>query len=219
MKLTSLLTLFSAVLCLLGEYALNFSVGFYEQSLHPTFWAMILFLIEYFVLLPLLLIIWVICLIKKHHRLWTTTMLAGLLALWCIARVLPPPPAFIMYGMRDRVMRDYSLDDLRHLARDFDRLPPISSSISGSTKGYMRGDLANTGLSKKYSFLDWPKNREVQGPSYIAETDGIVDVRWGGALVGHWGFSVAVNGRRINGQPDSKISRASEDILFVFDYN
>jgi hypothetical protein len=124
-----------------------------------------------------------------------------------------------MYGMRDRMMRDYSLDDLRHLARDVDRIPRSPDLPGSTTKGWMRDELGETGLKKKYSFLMWPKDPDIQGPSYIAETDGVVDVRWGGALIGHWGFSVAVNGKRIELDPGTKISRVSDDIFFVFEYD
>jgi hypothetical protein len=146
-------------------------------------------------------------------------MLIGILALMGLRGMLPPP-ILIMYGMRERMMRDYNLDDLRHLARDVDRIPRSPDFPGSTTKGFMREELGETGLMKKYSFLMWPKGVVgLEGPSYIAETDEVVDVRWGGALAGHWGFNVAVNGKRIEPEPGAKISRVSDDIFFVFEYD
>jgi len=55
------------------------------------------------------------------------------------------------------------------------------------------------------------------GPTHVHEEDGVVNVQWGGALVGYWGFSVAVNGGKLYlpSEPNTKALRLSDDILVV----
>jgi hypothetical protein len=111
----------------------------------------------------------------------------------------------IAYGLRDRLAHDLSLDELRRFAREIDQMSP-----SGNNKSFTKMDLANTGLKKTYPFLSWSEGASVQ------ETDGVADVRWGG-FVGHWGFSVAINGERLHlpSGPDSKALRISDDIFVI----
>jgi hypothetical protein len=48
----------------------------------------------------------------------------------------------------------------------------------------------------------------------------MVHVDWGG-FENHWGFSVALDGKRIDPEhlePSNKIIRASDDIFFISDY-
>jgi hypothetical protein len=130
-------------------------------------------------------------------------MLAGLLTLMGLKYIMPWPHDLILYGMRDGMLRNHKLDDMRHFARDFDQLPK---------KSYSNDDLAKTGLKEKYPFLAWCE--------FIAETDDVVHVYWGG-FENHWGFAVAVNGKRIDPQnlaPSAKIIRVSDDVFFQSDY-
>jgi hypothetical protein len=223
MKLTSLIALVLVVICLMTDYVLNYWYGYYEVSLRPIVWSVILELTEFIlfpiILFPVLLIICIISLFKKKHRLWTTAMLVGFLALMglILERAIPHPRILVMYGMRERIMRDYSLDDLRHLARDVDQLPHSPNDPPGRDKGFMSEELDKTGLKGKYPFLSWGKTHSFEGPSYIAETDGVVDVRWGGIPSGHWGFSVSVNGKRAEPEPGTKILRVSDDIFFAIE--
>ena len=217
MKLTSLVTLVFAVICLMMEYVLTYWLGYYEKWMSSTLWIVILRLLGVTIPFFVLLITWIISLFRKKHRLWTTAMLIGLLALIGLMFKLPPPQNMLAYSMRDRMMRDYSLDDLRRLARDVDQLPRSPDSRPGPTKIFMRDDLEKTGLKGKYPFLSLDKDKElgIEGPSYICEGDGVVAVRWGGTLVGHWGFTVSVNGGRVNpAESGTKILRVSDDIFF-----
>jgi hypothetical protein len=114
--------------------------------------------------------------------------------------------------MRDRILRDYGLDTLRHFARDFDRLPAVPKNNFFPGKVYQNEDLANTGLKDKYPFIAWIKSNGHEGPEGINEEDGVVRIIWGGRP--YWGFSVAINGAKINpstGSNEKKI-RVSDDI-------
>jgi hypothetical protein len=219
MKPASIITFIIAVVCLIVRYVLNYWLGYYEESYTPIFNDIFLWLAG-FILLLVLIIIWIISLFRKKHRLWTTTMLTGLLVLNALEYIMPRPSDLIIYGMRNRMMHDCNLDTLRDFARDFDRLARLPNNLPGSTKGYMNEDLTKTGLKEKYPFLNWLKGSGgFEGPSSIAETDGVVDVRWGGALAGRWGFSVAVNDKRINPPAESgiKFLRVSDDIYFIIE--
>jgi hypothetical protein len=135
------------------------------------------------------------------------------------------------------MMRDYSLDDLRNFARDVDRLPYTTNSLgldqnanptnSKPEKIFKGEDIDNTtGLKSRYSFLTWERGYNSNGPSLVEENAGAVVVLWGGALAGHWGFGVAVNGGKLdfNGgladwtEPGNQVLRVSDDIVFFTDY-
>jgi hypothetical protein len=219
MKKISLITLVSAVICLTMEYALDYYFGYYQNSISPIVWSMNLTLVEFSILPLVLLITWIASMILRKHRFWTTAMLIGLLTLIGLQlTIMPPSHHLIVYSMKNRMMRDYSLDDLRHFARDFDQLPRLPDNEPGPTKAFRGWDLDKTGLKVKYPFLSWVKGPGFEGPSFIIERDGVVNARWGSALAGHWGFSVAVNGARANpSSSDVKILRVSDDIFFIAD--
>jgi hypothetical protein len=218
-KQTSLFILILAIICLILQYFLCYWVGYFEKSYAPiTIWR-ILGMVG-FSLLFVQLFIWIFSLIRGNHRLWTTIMLISLFAFkwfeWFEDK-LPPTTNLIVYGMRDRILRDYSLDALRHFALDFDRLPVVPNSLPG--KVYRNEDLTNTGLKDKYPFIAWIKSNGHEGPEGITEEDGMVHTTWGGRP--YWGFSVAINGAnsaKINPSTGSNIKkfRVSDDIyLYV----
>jgi len=171
-----------------------------------------LFWLFRFLMILALLIICIISMISKKNRLWTTVMLAGLLALVGSEFILPHPEGLIVYGLRDRMMRDYSLDTLRQFARDIDQFPTPKNLPSNLGKVFMSEDLVllETRLKEKYSFL---KSRRT--PSSITENNGAVSVWWGRH---QWGFSVMVNREKINPivvDPDAVIILpVSNDIFF-----
>jgi hypothetical protein len=118
-KQTSLFILILAVIILILQYVLCYWAGYFEKSYIPiTIWR-ILGMVG-FSLLFVQLFIWIFSLIRRNHRLWTTVMLFSLLAFkwfeWFEDK-LPPTTNLILYGMRDRILRDYGLDALRHFAR------------------------------------------------------------------------------------------------------
>jgi hypothetical protein len=222
-KQTSLSILILAIICLILQYVLCYWVGYFEKSYVPiTIWR-ILGMVG-FSLLFVQLFIWIFSLIRRNHRLWTTVMLISLFAFkwfeWFEDK-LPPTTNLIVHGMRDRILRDYSLDTLRHFARDFDRLPTLPKQnvrygAVESFKEYRNEDLTNTGLKDKYPFIAWIKSNGHEGPEGITEEDGGVYTTWG--VRPYWGFSVAINGAKINPSTGSNIKkfRVSDDIyLYV----
>jgi hypothetical protein len=219
MKLTSkrasLIIFVLAVVCLISRYALCYWCGYYQKSFAPiglqellAFFGLVLIFTSF--------VTWIVSLIKKQQQVWTTALLAGLFALWGLKYILPWPHDLILHGLRDGMVRNYGLDDIRHFARDFDQLSDIPiNDLDGHTKFYWNrfpGDLAKTGLKEKYLFL---ANCEA-----VVESDNKVHVDWGG-FENHWGFSVAVDGKKIDSKyfvPNARIIRVSDDIVFTSDY-
>ena len=201
------------------QYVLCYWCGYYQKSFSPILWVELLALFG-FILFLAALITWGVSLFQRKQRLWTTAVLAGLLSLWMLEYIIPSPHDLILHGMRDGMLRNYSLDDIRHFARDFDHLPDIpNNTVNGLTKFYwnrrMDDDLAKTKLKDKYPFL---ANCEA-----VVESDNIVHVNWGG-FENHWGFSVAIDGKRIDPNPrnfwssDYKTIRISDDVFLQSDY-
>lgn len=202
-------------ICLVSRYALNYWLGYYEQSYLPLVWQLLLGLIGFVVALYLLFI-WIISLVRRNQRLWTTGMLVVLLVLVGIEWILPPRD-MITYGLRDRLARDYSLEELRRFTKDIDQTLPQSYQIPGGSKTFNGEDLAKTGLKEKYPFLSWIKETHSEGPAYVSEKGGVVNVRWGSSFLGRWGFSVAVNAGKLDlpSEPGTKALRLSDDIIVV----
>ena len=205
-----------AVVCLISRYALCYWCGYYQKSWTPIGYQELLALFG-FILFPAQLTVWIFSLFQRQHRLWTTAMLAGLFALWGLKFVLPWPHDLILRAMRDGMLRNYGLDGVRHFAHDFGQLPNIpENNLDGRTKFYWNkgknSNLAKTGLKEKYPFLTNCED--------VVEWDNMVHVDWGG-FENHWGFSVALDGKRIDPEhlePSNKIIRASDDIFFISDY-
>lgn len=190
--------------------------GYYQKSFSPIVFQTLLLGFLGFCLILVAFAAWIVSLIQRQQRVWTTTVLAGLLALWGLKYVLHWHDDLILYGMRDGMLRNYGLDEMRHFARDFDKLPKIpKNDVDGRTKLYWNilknDDLPKTGLKEKYTFLAQCEA--------VVERDNIVYVDWGG-FENHWGVCISVNDKRIDPQPQywARIVRASDDIYFTFDY-
>jgi hypothetical protein len=206
------------IACWAAQYPLYYDLGYHEQSNYPLGYSGFLEVVGA-ISFPVLVITWVASLIRRKHRFWTTAMMIGLLILMGLVRIMPPPSRMVVYGLRDRLVHDNSLDEIRRFAQDFDKLPPSNDDHLGTntgTKQFMREDLARTGLKEQYSFLNRVKTTDFDGPSYVHEEDGVVDVRWGSAYAGHWGFSVSVKGGKLDlsSEPGTPL-RLSDDILVV----
>jgi hypothetical protein len=179
------------------------------------------------ILFLILIILFITSLFLKRHRVW---LLVGLIIFWPIVistsfltiNFCDPGSSLVLRGLYDRIMHDYTLDDLRHFARDVDKAGILKS-------GYIdHGDISHltpeqreafTQLRKKYSFMRWMDDgRFFNGPS-ISEDKDIIYVLWGGALEGHWGFSISANGSRNEPHPNFEIDtlRLSDDIYLYYD--
>jgi hypothetical protein len=211
-KRASLTILVLAVVCLLTRYVLCYWCGYYQKSFVLIYFQELLALFGLILILAALTT-WIVSLIQKKQRIWTTALLAGLFALWGLKYVLPWPHDLILYGLRDGMLRNYGLDDIRRFARDFDRLPNLPEhNLAEPNKFYWNTDLAKTGLKEKYLFLAQCEA--------VVEADNIVHIDWGG-FENHWGLSVAVDSKGINPPHlvrSNRTIRASDDIYFTSDY-
>lgn len=174
-----------------------------------------------YLMFPVMLSAWGIAKIRGQDRAWASRFTVIFLAWSALTCFLPRPSQLIAFGLRDRLMKDYGVQQIREFARDFDQLPPHNPYSSGPRKIYTRIDLPQTGLTQKYPFLAWMKfSPRSMGPSYVAEENGVVAVRWGGALWGHWGFSVALNRKILDPvNPAATILKVSDDIYFVREWD
>ena len=67
-------------------------------------------------------------------------------------------------------------------------------------------------LVARYPFLDWN-----HGTGAVIVRDGIVELTWGSALVGHWGVQVAPDGVVKDMEKDRDVVlRVAADIQFIY---
>jgi len=206
MKGFSLIALILMGACLVARYVLSYWMGYYENSFSPLAYRDVLVPFVEAIAILVIIICWIISLIRKRQRIWTTGIVLALLILMAFSQGMPTARYFIICGLRDRLLHDHSLDNLRLFAQEIERMPP-----QGNNKSFTRENLANTDLKEKYPFLSWS-----QGASDVSEVNGMVGVRWGG-FIGHWGVNVAVNGQKLDlpSEPAKKALRLSDDIIVV----
>ena len=196
----------------LGFYSMGWVDGSFQLYVNPFTEIPVLV-----VCLPLLLGTWSASFVLGRNRLWTTAMVASLAGFIGLKFVLPPSGCTTVYGNRDHVMKVATLEDLRHFTRDVHRDIPDINVFHGDFSG-LSGKQAEVyrKLQDAYPFMKWSLGgRGRDGPS-VYERDGVLNVDWGGALPGHWGFSVAVDGGENvpYPDPDTRSLLMSNDIYF-----
>ena len=212
MKIVSSLSLLFIIANQVGSYGCFYFMGRLEGS----FW-------EFFnpfitapsdlILLLILGVVWIVSLCIRKNRLWTTVTLLSGIAVIALLFVLPAPGSLVVYGIRNRVMEQFSIDDLRHFARDVhEKRPNIDITENDPSIKEQGADYDK--LEQQYSFMKWGIGGK--GNPYIIDRDGLLTVEWGGALPGHWGFSVRMDGGKNSPDPEplTHVLRASEDIYF-----
>jgi hypothetical protein len=197
-------------------YLISYKLGYQEESYAPLIYPVILELLAIIVFLALLTT-WMYSLYRQKYRWWMTGIMAGIMAIAGVEMILPSHGLMIAYGLRDRLAHDYELGDLRRFAREIDNIPRLSGEGVEDTWVFDRKRLAENGLNVKYTFLNWVKGPSSEGPTFVNERDGTVNVRWGGPLEGHWGFSVNVKGEKLNvpSSPGTTFLPMSDDICVV----
>jgi hypothetical protein len=191
-KKISLVILILGAVCLMFRYAVSYWLGFqiitYYSFLVFFPFQDILKLVE-FILFPILLFTWLISIIHRKDRIWTTAALAVILTLILVGSSMPDPKNLIIFGLKDRVTRDFKFEILRQFAREIDQLPTPPDLPKTLGKVYMQNDLnlAKIQRKKEYSFT--------KTASSITEKNGIVSVYWGRF---QWGFSIIVEGEKTN---------------------
>jgi len=152
---------------------------------------------------------------RKHEK-WAVGALVGVVvattALALFARHLPG----FLHGLRDRFVAELGYAQMRDFAREVSQdkslLGPDGmiqrpwkwDSVTGDKR--KRWDA----LASRYPFLN--RTRRL---STIVVRDGVIEVNWGGALIGQWGFQISLNGAVPN--PDTKhwrVLRVADDIQF-----
>ncbi len=217
MKYFSSMAWFLCIISVISDYIACYLLGYYEKPIFGM-WPIFGVLIQITVF-SLLFCAWLICLAQKKSRLFATLLIFSAFSLYFLKHTVLKiaPGEMIVYGLRDRIMRNYSIGDLRRFALDIDKIPgqPISFDRGLNGKELLLDDLYKLGLNKKYPFLDW-MNR----PTHIYEKMGIIEVQWGGALMGYWAFNICLDGRRVDPGLSTmeviRYLRVSDDIIFVF---
>ena len=213
-KRTSFVILILAVVCLISRYVLCYWCGYYQKSFAPiglqellAFFGLVLIFASF--------VTWIVSLIQRQQRIWTTTLLAALFVLWGLKYILPWPHDLILYGLRDGMLRNYGLANMRQFARDIHETPTPTNLPPVFGKIFMHQEDLNPlkmHMGGKYPF--------VAQCEAVGEFNDIVQIDWGG-FENHWGVSIAVDGKRIDPQhlePGHRIIRASDDIYFTSDY-
>ena len=167
--------------------------------------------------------------LAKKGRLWSYI---GLLGFWpvvigtffVVQTFAKSGGELIAQGLRDRVMHELSLDDLRRFAKevhqarllhDQDLVSQADTTGLDPEQRYALGQLVT-----KYPFMHWLFDDDQWYGAALLDhgQDGVVDFQWGGGNRGHWGCSISIDGAKnepLTGPPP-KILRVSDDIYFFF---
>lgn len=182
------------------------------------------------VLFLVLFSLFIVALVLKRCRRW---MLIGLIIFFPFTyltgflteTICGTHPHLVLQGLHDRITHDYTLDDLRHFARDMDQTGILKSGVidHGDVSGLTSQQKeAFEQLGKKYLFMHWMDDgRYYNGPSLSEEGD-VIDVFWGGALPGHWGFSISINESKNEPPPNNsrtgidETMRLGDDIYLYY---
>jgi len=209
-KMASLIFLALSVICSVVWYLSDY----FGSTCSPIIGLVMLFVCG--VILFIQILVCISALFYKRNRCMAVAVLVLLLGLNVVGAAGPYLDDLILYGLRDRILKDYGIEGIRHFAHDFDNLPSNSKySRSLPNKMYRTDDVANTKLTETYPFLMSYESGGTRGPNFVDESDGIVGVLWGERPL--WGFYVSVNGKAINSPEalDAKVLRVSDDIYFV----
>jgi hypothetical protein len=215
-KIISFTCLVLLVAISLVKYPATYWMGYEEK----TFYILadpVMMGVPWLLIATILIITWVSSLIRRKCYWWTTAMVAGLLIVVTVEHFVPGARGLIVYGLRDRVMRDYSLDDLRRFSREVNQDGLLSGGRwinHGDASGLTDSEkAAYEELKQKYAFLRWMRT----GASIINYQDNdVVNFEWGGALWGHWGCSITVDGKKNESEIENgtMVVPVSDDIYF-----
>jgi len=212
-KRASLIFLALSVICSVVWYLSDYFGSTYSPIIVGLVMRLVCGIIIFFQML-----VCILALFYKRDGCLAVVVLVLLLGLNVVNDAVPYPDDLIIYGLRDRIMKDYGIESLRRFARDVDKLPPnLKYTEFLPNKIYRAEDVANTKLTDTYPFLKWYESADLKAPNFLSEWDGIVGVSWGGRP--HWGFYVSVNGKAENPPQglDAKVLRVSDDIYFVME--
>jgi hypothetical protein len=159
----------------------------------------------------------------RAPRRWARTVAAGTLIVVVAATVIfalyaGRLPGFL-HGFRDRCVAEVGYDKMRDFAREVSQ-KGFALGPDGLIQHPARADYPQSpeslkqwdGLARRYPFLNWG-----HGGAGVIVRGGIIEVYWGGALVGHWGFQIAPAGKVRPAEEDRRrILRVADDIQFFY---
>lgn len=149
---------------------------------------------------------------------WSIPALASTAFVFLAVLAVVPHPSFLL-GLQHRIEYQYGIESLRGLAREIDRIPgavATSESINKVVGPNKWGPLNESDLRRwirlktAYPLLEMGRETAV-----IYEENGEVTVMWGGALPGHWGAVIRVNGAPVDPH-DWRESRHLADDIVLF---
>ena len=225
MKRTPIVCLALAIFLVVWNHTAAYRLGYSETAQGLAEGGLIFGFLVKFGLFACLLFLVIVSFFQKQRSMWP---LYSLIAFWPLVMltqtILGPDDSQVLRGLRDRVMHDYTLDDLRQFARDVNQSGILKNGRwinHGDTSGLSESEKVTYGaLKQKYAFMHWlDDGRGLTGPSILNQgDDDIVNFEWGGALMGHWGCSISVNGAKNDPYPATfPVIRVSDDIYFFHD--
>ena len=117
-----------------------------------------------------------------------------------------------LYGLNTRFKTQFGYSKMREFAKEIIQKPEgiVSDSSLAEDPRHSKDQSKRQELAKKYPFLGWHKDH---GGVYIIED--IVEMTWGSALSGHWGFQVALKGKVSPIEKGTSL-KVADDIQFVY---
>jgi hypothetical protein len=166
-----------------------------------------------FLLVIILVLTVVRSFLARRHRAWTigalTVVIGAAYVYWF---QLPEFPGFLE-GLRDRFAMRVGYPKMREFAREMAQTGPeaIIARPGKWNPPTVENQKRWADLVVRYPFLEWN-----HATGTVLVRGGIVELTWGSALVGHWGFQVAPGGKANDPKEDRcRILRVSDDILFI----
>jgi amino acid transporter len=213
MKAVSLTCLLVGVVMELLMYVANYAMGWGSTNSLLLAGNSLMGLLVFFLVIVGLLVAVARSLYRREKRFWPTICLViFVLVVFALPSVFVLPGYMSAYGLRDHMMRDFTLDQLRSFAREVQAGPIGGRSISPYDLSELSDSEKQTvlDLRKKYPFLQWGSHGAV-----VNSGADFVSLMWGSGF-GHWGCYIALD--KTEGGPldlpQVKILRISNDIYF-----
>lgn len=151
----------------------------------------------------------------RRHRSWTIGALAvAIMAMLVFVSCASWLPGFL-HGLRDRFVAEVGYAKMREFAKEVSQTgaEAIIAKPGRWSPATPEQQKRWDDLIARYPFLDW-----THGAATIVVRGGLVQVTWGSALTGHWGFQVSPSGKVKDVEEDRRrVLRVSDDIQFVYD--
>lgn len=181
----------------------------------------------FFLGLSLLILVWFVAtsFFRKRLRVWHIGSLLLFFGILSLFHFLPSPEIAWVYGVKHRVLHDFTPEDLRQFARDVTKAHVVregggdlagwnSYPSASNTPLSETQKLAISQLRKSYFFLSNPDD----GPSVLTYPNEVT-LQWGPADDEEiWcGCSIMLDGKQHNGV-DSRLTviPVSNDIIFYY---